>query len=253
MFKGTKNAFTLAEVLITLGIIGVVAAMTMPTLMGSTQEAQYKTAFKKQMSVIGQAINIAVAQNGEDLSSSTAQTNPATAANTTGNIVNVLSNGLSRTNRDVGTLGSGHTFDGSTSKQAVKGGAYNAHFYLQDGTSVHAASGSSACTFAAPCSILIDTNGVKGPNQINATATSAGTGNTAKRGYCRGAVATTGTQYNQDPTGASTNGTLGSMTATNGRPCTATAMISDQFEVLVWDNRIMPRDSVGLYVFYGAK
>ncbi len=27
-----KNAFTLAEVLITLGIIGIVAAMTMPTL-----------------------------------------------------------------------------------------------------------------------------------------------------------------------------------------------------------------------------
>ena len=28
-----QNAFTLAEVLITLGIIGVVAAMTIPTLM----------------------------------------------------------------------------------------------------------------------------------------------------------------------------------------------------------------------------
>ena len=30
------SAFTLAEVLITLGIIGVVAAMTMPTLINST-------------------------------------------------------------------------------------------------------------------------------------------------------------------------------------------------------------------------
>ena len=39
--------FTLAEVLITLGIIGVVAAMTMPTLMNSTQGAQYKAAYKK--------------------------------------------------------------------------------------------------------------------------------------------------------------------------------------------------------------
>ena len=37
-----SKAFTLAEVLITLGIIGVVAAMTMPTLMNSTQGAQYK-------------------------------------------------------------------------------------------------------------------------------------------------------------------------------------------------------------------
>ena len=45
-FKG----FTLAEVLITLGIIGVVAAMTMPTLINSTQGAQYKTAYKKALS-----------------------------------------------------------------------------------------------------------------------------------------------------------------------------------------------------------
>ena len=33
-----KNAFTLAEVLITLGIIGVVAAMTMPTLVANVTE-----------------------------------------------------------------------------------------------------------------------------------------------------------------------------------------------------------------------
>ena len=34
-----KCAFTLAEVLITLGIIGVVAAITIPSLMAATQEA----------------------------------------------------------------------------------------------------------------------------------------------------------------------------------------------------------------------
>ena len=39
-----RFGFTLAEVLITLGIIGVVAAMTKPTLMNQTQGAQYKTA-----------------------------------------------------------------------------------------------------------------------------------------------------------------------------------------------------------------
>ena len=33
-----KKAFTLAEVLITLGIIGVVAAMTMPTLIQKQQD-----------------------------------------------------------------------------------------------------------------------------------------------------------------------------------------------------------------------
>ena len=37
--------FTLAEVLITLGIIGVVAAMTIPTLMNNIQDVLFKTAF----------------------------------------------------------------------------------------------------------------------------------------------------------------------------------------------------------------
>ena len=58
----TKHlGFTLAEVLITLGIIGVVAAMTMPTLMNQTNGAQYKTAYKKALSAMSQAVVLNVA------------------------------------------------------------------------------------------------------------------------------------------------------------------------------------------------
>lgn len=49
-----KKAFTLAEVLITLGVIGVVAAMTIPTLIQNTQNAEYKTAYKKAYSDLSQ-------------------------------------------------------------------------------------------------------------------------------------------------------------------------------------------------------
>ena len=42
-----KCAFTLAEVLITLGIIGVVAAMTLPTLIQNHQKQAYVTGLKK--------------------------------------------------------------------------------------------------------------------------------------------------------------------------------------------------------------
>ena len=52
MLKSFRGGFTLAEVLITLGIIGVVAAMTMPTLLNSTNGAQYRTAYKKALSVL---------------------------------------------------------------------------------------------------------------------------------------------------------------------------------------------------------
>ena len=67
--------FTLAEVLITLGIIGVVAAMTMPTLINSTQGAQYKTAYKKALSVLSQAVVMNIALEDYDLSQTVAGRN----------------------------------------------------------------------------------------------------------------------------------------------------------------------------------
>ncbi len=51
-----KLAFTLAEVLITLGIIGIVAAMTIPTLLAKYQEKQTVTKLKQTYSILAQAI-----------------------------------------------------------------------------------------------------------------------------------------------------------------------------------------------------
>ena len=48
-------AFTLAEVLITLGIIGVVAAMTIPTLIANTNSLKFKAKFQKTVSTLNQA------------------------------------------------------------------------------------------------------------------------------------------------------------------------------------------------------
>lgn len=47
MKRASFKGFTLAEVLITLGIIGVVAAMTIPTLIANYQKTQYITQLKK--------------------------------------------------------------------------------------------------------------------------------------------------------------------------------------------------------------
>ena len=51
-----KCAFTLAEVLITLGIIGIVAAMTLPTLINKSQQMILKNQFKKTYSTLTQAL-----------------------------------------------------------------------------------------------------------------------------------------------------------------------------------------------------
>lgn len=61
----TKPAFTLAEVLITLGVIGVVAAMTMPTLIQNHKKHVVETRLQKFYSVISQALKQAEVDNGE--------------------------------------------------------------------------------------------------------------------------------------------------------------------------------------------
>ena len=69
-----RFGFTLAEVLITLGIIGVVAAMTIPTLISNTNGAQFKTGFKKALSTLNQAAIMNVAMEDYDFSSLAAST-----------------------------------------------------------------------------------------------------------------------------------------------------------------------------------
>ena len=62
-FKGLKG-FTLAEVLITLGIIGIVAAMTMPALVGKYRDQVLITQSKKTFSTISNAFNSLKAESG---------------------------------------------------------------------------------------------------------------------------------------------------------------------------------------------
>ena len=67
-FYGSKKGFTLAEVLITLGIIGVVAAMTIPTLIQNTNSVKFASQFKKSISTLSQAALMAQAQYDVDYS-----------------------------------------------------------------------------------------------------------------------------------------------------------------------------------------
>lgn len=63
-----KFAFTLAEVLITLGIIGIVAALTIPILAANTNGAQYRNKFKKALSTLNQAVRLNVSKYDYDFS-----------------------------------------------------------------------------------------------------------------------------------------------------------------------------------------
>ena len=61
-----KKAFTLAEVLITLMIIGIVAALTIPSVISNYQQQEFKTGLKKAVSVLNEAIQTNIAQEGEN-------------------------------------------------------------------------------------------------------------------------------------------------------------------------------------------
>jgi prepilin-type N-terminal cleavage/methylation domain-containing protein len=70
--KNSKNkaAFTLAEVLITLGIIGIVAAMTIPTLLNNYKAKRYRSQFLKAYSTVQQAFR-RMEDEGESLDPTT--------------------------------------------------------------------------------------------------------------------------------------------------------------------------------------
>src|SRR5574344_476758 len=59
-----KQAFTLAEVLIVLSIIGIVASMTIPTLMNKVQNKEFAERFKKEYSIFNSAWTQIIQDNG---------------------------------------------------------------------------------------------------------------------------------------------------------------------------------------------
>ena len=159
-----RFGFTLAEVLITLGIIGVVAAMTMPTLMNSTQGAQYKAAYKKALSAIAQGVTLNVALDGNSFAdvSDAAGIKDILAARM--NVVNGAD--------EVGTI------PYETDPTLLTQTDTNYTLYFSDGivfsfagptagkVCSDPANTDSGITNAEKCLGFIDVNGLKGPNKM---------------------------------------------------------------------------------------
>ncbi|MDD3150374.1 MAG: prepilin-type N-terminal cleavage/methylation domain-containing protein [Candidatus Gastranaerophilales bacterium] len=67
MKKQNKKGFTLAETLIVIAIIGIIASIVTPMLFGTTSDAELKAKWKKQYSDLSQATMMIVADNGGSL------------------------------------------------------------------------------------------------------------------------------------------------------------------------------------------
>ena len=186
-----RDGFTLAEVLITLGIIGVVAAMTMPTLINQTNGAQYKAAYKKALSAISQAVTLNVALDDIGFAEAKAGDKDVknSVANILGNRMNIVSYADSTTNgykNFPGTVkttvcmsGSGDnatetTCTGeSTDIKKDKEVTPDTFLFFNDSsmfafnkTDAVACSLDENVSGAKTCFGVIDVNGIKGPNKV---------------------------------------------------------------------------------------
>ena len=172
MLKSFRGGFTLAEVLITLGIIGVVAAMTMPTLLNSTNGAQYRTAYKKALSVLSQAVVLNVALDDYDLSQATTSSSTNTASASLyalfRNRMNVVND--SGTNANV----EGWSASGDNAPAFGSSATGNYTMFFNDGITFTFEKSAAACTQTKPCKGAIDINGSKNPNKVVACDSASG-------------------------------------------------------------------------------
>ena len=175
-----KNGFTLAEVLITLAIIGVVATLTLPALMTNTAEQQARSAFKKGINTLTEAAQMNQAIAGFDYASLTvASTNNTESQSLYGLLasraaVDFAKNGLERI--------PSHQGDAKGASQAS-----NFSLFFRDGsalifpsditsTSTPKAAGKDSKTTGTTImddglvygiTAIYDTNGTKGPNIVS--------------------------------------------------------------------------------------
>lgn len=168
-----RFGFTLAEVLITLGIIGVVAAMTMPTLMNSTQGAQYKAAYKKALSALSQAVTLNVALDEwsfADASTVSGYTLKEMLTNRM-NVVRTETASFKGADDKPYTVTTPTDAKGVAKVAPVAPGADNTTLFFNDGIMfTYKTADAISCTkadgaTAKPCYGFIDVNGIKAPNR----------------------------------------------------------------------------------------
>lgn len=169
-----KNGFTLAEVLITLAIIGVVATLTLPALMTNTQEQQAKSALKKGINTLTEAAQMNQAIEGFDYSSLMVT---STTDQETQSLYGLLTK---RTNVDYKKSGTGTqiSYQGSSTNS----NSANYTIFFRDGSTLSFPTDADSMTqkggankpdemmsdklpYGIPA--LFDTNGTKAPNILS--------------------------------------------------------------------------------------
>ncbi|MBQ8459625.1 type II secretion system protein [bacterium] len=168
--------FTLAEVLITLGIIGVVAAMTIPTLLANINGQRYRSQFKKAISTLSQAARMADAQYGFDYAGidvhayERTETEKRSANPETEKSIAALFNGTLTGIQYLGGVDAwvgGYGYIGGPDITVSHDNVYQDQdaYQLSDGTIIGIEFGTGGCTKDSMCEGFIDVNGFTLPNK----------------------------------------------------------------------------------------
>jgi len=159
------KAFTLAEVLITLAIIGVVAALTIPSVITNYQNTQTSTALKKAYSTLASTTNLAIKDHGP-ISSWDIIEGDATVEKSKDFVDKYIIPYL-RISKNCGLRTSDDCkfeFRYYNDPQVYKLGGSFTRFYLADGTFVGIYARNKNGRVRAQ--VNIDVNGQKGPNKF---------------------------------------------------------------------------------------
>lgn len=160
-----NKGFTLAEVLITLGIIGVVAALTLPTVITNYKKKETVTKLKKGYTTINNALNYARAQYGDpELWEINSQKDIQTSSEFTAKYLIPYMNVIKSCNNSI----SGDcAYNARSLKNTPLDWSNYTRFILNDGTLilVSALQNPPTHTFPKLIYVHIDINGLKKPNK----------------------------------------------------------------------------------------
>lgn len=155
-----QKAYTLAEVLITLGIVGVVAALTIPQIITNYQKQVTATRLKHAYSVLSQAIEMAEAHNGS-IQNWTYTTGDEAFEKYLKPHIKTLKTETFRRNGVLGITYKQLSGIPETGLAMMGNGAGSMLYSLQNGTQIFFNKWNSTIIH-----IIIDINGDNGPNQF---------------------------------------------------------------------------------------
>ena len=253
-----RFGFTLAEVLITLGIIGVVAAMTIPTLIANTNSAKFRSQFKKSLSTLNQAGLMAQAQYDFDYAGTDSKCGDKGGEQNPENVMSFCS--LLN-----GTL-TGQTMVGKPSnlKRANSGDAANATAYAinKATTGYTFALGNAPSLDAMVAYQLADGSIVAFPNnatgctlELGKQVTSTTLGQAPLSG-CIGFIDVNGTTLPNKEVTCGTAAASGTASKAVETPCTVkndAKHMTDVFPVVFHDATVEPASDAAKYVLTSAK